>query len=208
MGFSAFTSAQSQSLDQSQSPVQNQAIANKLSDAQQQHVLDLIERVTPGYSSQFVLEYMPATQDGEDQYEITSKDGKVLLRGNNPIALSSAYYWYLKYNCRVQLSWFGDQLNLPDKLPLPDKVESRTIQGKHRVNFNYCTLSYSAPWWTWERWEREIDMMAMNDINMPLQAIGLDAVWYETLTEMGFSDEEAQELFKKYSLLNNEYLTK
>ena len=27
-------------------------------------------------------------------------------------------------------------------------------------------------WWGWERWEREIDWMAMNAINIPLAFVG------------------------------------
>lgn len=154
---------------------------------------DLIARVTPGYEKQYVLEVIPAdAQSGEDVFEVDARKGKVVLRGNNPVALASAFHWYLKYTCKAQLSWFGDQLNLPERLPLPAAKERRTIGGKYRAYFNYCTLSYTAPWWDWERWQREIDFMAMNGINMPLQPIGLDAVWYETLLRMGFTDLEAR----------------
>ena len=153
----------------------------------------LIGRVTPGYEKQYQLEVIPADpQSGEDVFEIDARKGKVVLRGNNPVALASAFHWYLKYTCQAQLSWFGDQLNLPERLPLPAAKERRTINGKYRAYFNYCTLSYTAPWWDWERWQREIDFMAMNGINMPLQPIGLDAVWYETLLRMGFTDLEAR----------------
>ena len=57
---------------------------------------------------------------------------------------------------------------------------------------NYCTVSYSAAWWDWERWQRELDYMAMNSINMPLSVIGLEAVWYNTLLKHHFTDEEAR----------------
>ena len=46
---------------------------------------------------------------------------------------------------------------------------------------NYCTVSYTAAWWNWERWQQELDYMAMNAINMPLFSVGLDGVWYNTL---------------------------
>ncbi len=154
-------------------------------------IYDLIERITPGYSSQYQIEYIDSTKDGEDCFEIDYLDKKVILRGNNHVSLATAFNWYLKYSCKAQLSWFGDQLYLPSILPQPKK-ERRTINGKYRVNFNYCTISYTAPWWDWERWQREIDFMAMNSINMPLQTIGLDAVWYETLLDMGFTDKEAR----------------
>ena len=57
---------------------------------------------------------------------------------------------------------------------------------------NYCTVSYTAAYWDWERWQREIDFMAMNSINMPLATVGLEAVWYNTLLKHRFTDEEAR----------------
>lgn len=167
-------------------------LANMAVYAQTQSSYDLIERITPGYSDQFTIEINPEYNGGEDYFEIGSKDGKVLLKGNNPVSVATAFNWYLKYYCKCQISWFGDQLNLPKKLVRPTAIERKTINGKYRVNFNYCTISYTAPWWDWKRWEREIDFMAMNSINTPLQTIGLDAVWYHTLLDMGFTDNEAR----------------
>ena len=46
-------------------------------------------------------------------------------------------------------------------------------------------------WWDFDRWEKEIDFMAMNGINMPLAVIGSEAVLYETLLEFGFTKQEA-----------------
>lgn len=153
---------------------------------------DLIERVTPGYGKQFLLELIPPSETGEDVYELDSQDGKVVLRGNNTIALATAYNQYLKSYCKAHVSWFGNQLDLPEQLPLPDKMVRNTINGKYRAYMNYCTLSYSAAWWDWERWEKELDYMAMNSINMPLSTVGLDAVWYNTLLKFKFTDEEAR----------------
>ena len=62
---------------------------------------------------------------------------------------------------------------------------------------NYCTVSYTAAYWDWERWQREIDFMAMNSINMPLATVGLEAVWYNTLLKHRFTDEEARRFFSR-----------
>ena len=105
---------------------------------------------------------------------ITSDNGKVVLRGNNTISLATAFNQYLKYTCNAHVSWFGNQLDLPKQLPMPAPVKN-TINGKYRVYMNYCTVSYSAAWWDWERWQRELDFMAMNSINMPLSVVGLEA---------------------------------
>lgn len=156
-------------------------------------VYALIERVTPGYGEQICLQLIEA-ENGKDVYEITSENGKVLLKGNNAIALSTAFNQYLKYTCNAHLSWFGNQLNLPEKLPLPAMSVRNTINGTYRVYMNYCTVSYTSAYWDWERWQREIDYMAMNSINMPLMSVGLEAVWYNVLRKYQFTDEEARKV--------------
>ena len=37
---------------------------------------------------------------------------------------------------------------------------------------NVCTPSYTQVWWTWTRWSRELDWMALNGINMALAFTG------------------------------------
>ena len=154
-------------------------------------IYELIERVTPGYSSQYRLEII-APDNGVDVYEVDGNGKEIILRGNTPVALATAFNWYLKYTCQAHVSWFGNQLNLPEKLPQPRERERRVINGRYRVYMNYCTVSYTAAWWDWERWQKELDFMAMNSVNMPLFTIGLDAVWYNTLLHFNFSDREAR----------------
>lgn len=160
-------------------------------DPQIQAAYDLIERVTPGYKSQFKLELIEPV-DGQDVYQIAAEGGKIVLKGNNTVSLATAYNQYLKYTCNAHVSWFGNQLNLPQTLPLPAKEIKNTINGKYRVYMNYCTVSYTASWWNWDRWQKELDYMAMNSINMPLSVVGLEAVWYNTLLKYNFTDEEAR----------------
>ena len=152
---------------------------------------ELIERVLPGYSNQFTLEVI-TSKNNQDTFEIEEVDGSIVLRGNNQVAIASALNWYLKYTCNAHMSWCGEQMNLPSKLPFPKEKVNKEIEGKHRVLFNYCTLNYSASWWNWERWQKEIDFMAMNGINMPLSVVGLEGVWYNSLLRVGFTDEEAR----------------
>ena len=57
--------------------------------------------------------------------------------------------------------------------------------------YNYCTFGYFIAFWDWERWEKEIDFFALNEINMPLAIVGIETVWYDTLKTVGFSSEDA-----------------
>ena len=64
---------------------------------------------------------------------------------------------------------------------------------KNRYYLNYCTYSYSLAFWDWERWENEIDWMAMHGINMPLSITGMEVVWYNLLKRIGYTTEEVNE---------------
>jgi len=56
----------------------------------------------------------------------------------------------------------------------------------HRFRYyqNVCTVSYSFVWWNWTRWEREIDWMAMNGINLPLAFTAQEAIWQKVSYEI------------------------
>ena len=121
----------------------------------------LIKRVMPEYANRFAIEIIPRDR-GRDVFEIESREGKITLRGNNPVAVASAFNWYLKHYANCHYSWCGDQLHLPDPLPVVRRKVRIVNPSQYRVFFNYCTLSYSATWWDWKRWEREIAFMALN----------------------------------------------
>ena len=151
----------------------------------------LIRRVLPTHSGDFVTEIIAPTSDSSapDVFELDSRAGKIVLRGNTPASIASALNWYLKYTCHCQISWCGSNLTLSDPLPMPKKtrIESPFV---HRVYFNYCTFSYSMPFWNWDRWQQEIDWMALHGINMPLAITGQEAVWQNTLRQYRMSDDE------------------
>lgn len=127
----------------------------------------------------------------QDSYCITAENGTLYVKANNYISAFMGIYDYLKKYCGVQLSWCGNRTVNITELTMFDGVFRREIEQKFRVYMNYCTLDYSMCWWDFSRWEKEIDFMAMNGINMPLAVIGSEAVLYETLLEYGFSEREA-----------------
>lgn len=58
---------------------------------------------------------------------------------------------------------------------------------------SYEALGYSCAFWQWEDWEREIDFMAMNGVNLPLSVVGSEAVWYYTMRSLTYSETGALE---------------
>ena len=45
------------------------------------------------------------------------------------------------------------------------------------------------------RWEREIDWMALNGINLPLAFTGQEAIWQRVYNKLGFTDKDLDEHF-------------
>uniref|UniRef100_A0A3B5A2Z6 Alpha-N-acetylglucosaminidase n=2 Tax=Stegastes partitus TaxID=144197 RepID=A0A3B5A2Z6_9TELE len=67
--------------------------------------------------------------------------------------------------------------------------------SRFRYYQNVCTSSYSFAWWDWPRWEREIDWMALNGINLPLAFTGQEALWQEVYRALGLNQSEIEEFF-------------
>ena len=95
--------------------------------------------------------------------------------------------------CGVQLSWDHRQLSLPLVLPLVNTtIRARDL---HRYYANTCTFGYSFVWWTWREWERHIDWMALNGINLPLAHTGQEEIWRRVWVELGLTEEEVADHF-------------
>ena len=149
---------------------------------------DFIKRNLPQFIDNFDV---IITNEKEEKYKVTAKDAVVTVEASNYICACNGIYEYLKEYCNVQYSWCGTFSFDLKELKMFDGVFEKNIDQHFRVYLNYCTLDYSMCWWDFARWEKEIDFMAMNGINMPLTPIGSEAVWYETLQEFNFTKEEA-----------------
>lgn len=130
---------------------------------------------------------------GKDVFVVTTKNGKPCIKGNNRLAVTTGINWYLNHTAHINLAWNRLTANLVSAtLPLPGGEERHVCSVDYRYYLNYCTFSYSMSTWTWERWQQEIDWMALHGINMPLQIVGLDVVWKKLLTKhLGYSAADA-----------------
>lgn len=149
----------------------------------------VVRRLLPEAADRFVLESMEK-EGGRDAFEIESRDGKIVVRGTSGVAIASGVNWYLKYRCNCHVSFCGDQLRLPERLPAVEEKVRVESPFEYRYCFNFCAFSYTLAWWDWAQWERMIDWMALHGINMPLSVTGQEAVWQKVYRDLGLSDEE------------------
>jgi len=154
-----------------------------------QAIIDLIERILPGRSHEFVIKYTDR-QNGKDCYSFESSGHKIVLSGNNNNSIAVALNVYLRAYCHTSLSWNEEHPAAPNVLPLVGEARTGISPYQYRYYLNYCTFSYSMAFWDWKRWEKEIDWMALHGINLPLAIVGQEAVWQNTLRQYHYTDSE------------------
>ena len=161
----------------------------------------------PGTAEKFTFILEPLQESQAETFVIGREDGRVLIKGNSLSALTTGLGWFLNHHLKVNISWNSLNEGKPGQ-PYADLsgmkqmealAETRVSDARYRYYLNYCTFGYSMTTWTWDRWQREIDWMALHGINMPLQIVGLEEVWrkFLTLEENGmrkynYTDEEAK----------------
>lgn len=149
----------------------------------------LIKRVTNDtYSKKIELEISP--DDGFDFYEIFDKDGKVCIRSSTGVGFASGFNAYLKECCGYSVGILTTGGTLPEVPPTVGKPIQRKSKFLYRYFFNYCTLSYTYAFDTWEEWEKTLDYLVLSGYNLILNPIGNETVWRNTLLRMGYTEKE------------------
>ncbi|TYJ22966.1 hypothetical protein E1A91_A08G159700v1 [Gossypium mustelinum] len=138
-----------------------------------------------------------------ENYDGPTENGpEILIKGTTAVEIASGLHWYIKYFCGAHVSWDktgGVQLASvpkPGSLPL---VKDSGVLIQRPVPWNYyqnvVTSSYSYVWWDWERWEKEIDWMALQGINLPLAFSGQEAIWQKVFMGFNISMEDLNDFF-------------
>nr|XP_023918289.1 alpha-N-acetylglucosaminidase-like [Quercus suber] len=136
-------------------------------------------------------------------YNSSSKNGpEIMIKGTTAVEIASGLYWYLKYWCGAHVSWDktgGVQIASipkPGSMPL---VKDDGVMIQRPVPWNYyqnvVTSSYSYVWWDWERWEKEIDWMALHGVNLPLAFVGQEAIWQKVFMDFNISKDDLNDFF-------------
>lgn len=126
--------------------------------------------------------------EAPDRYELAVAGGRIRVEAGSPVAAVRAVYAHLNAQGHAAVSWEGDRVVLPARLP--DRApKAGAAAFTHRLYLNTCTFGYTTPFWGWREWEREIDRMAANGIDMPLALEGQEAVWQALWREHGVSDD-------------------
>ena len=149
-------------------------------------------RLGAAYQEWFEL-VLADSDDGYDYFELSTVGGKVRVKGNNGVSLATGINHYLKYYCNVSISQVGDQVTMPETAPVIEGTVHQETKAKVRYSYNYCTLSYSMAFWGEEEWRNELDWLALNGVNVVLDATAQEEVWRRFLGKLGYTHQEAKD---------------
>lgn len=150
-------------------------------------VADLLGRLCPEHAGRIDLEL--CEPDGVRQvFEYEADGGRLRVRGSDPVALASGFYHYAKSHAGAQFTWDDRSLDLPHDLPRAERTR-RLTELTTRYYLNFVTFGYTAAFWDWARWEREIDWMALHGVNLPLMTLGHEAVLTRAFSSLGVDQQ-------------------
>lgn len=153
-------------------------------------VYALIERVAnKDYADSIILSL--SEDDGFDSYEIDTEGDKIRIKASSVSGLTAGFNAYLKEVCGYSVGALSVSGTLPQKPPLPEVKISRKSKFLYRYFYNYCTFSYTYAFDDWSDWEKTLDYIALSGYNLVLNPVGLEAIWRETLLEIGYTKGEA-----------------
>ncbi len=152
----------------------------------------------------FVIE---ETNNG-DRYTLSEANGKICITANCGVSAAMGLNHYLKYFCNVQVTQQTTQVKMPSKMPRIPEIISCRSPYEVRYAYNYCTLSYTMPFFGYEQWQRELDFLLLSGVNLILDLTATEALWVSYLQKLGYNADQAKDYvcgycYKAWWLMGN-----
>ncbi|MDR6984630.1 alpha-N-acetylglucosaminidase [Rheinheimera pacifica] len=167
-------------------------VAEQQNSAAAEPVRQLFERVA-GQAVPHV-HFSLVNDEQPDWYQVEAHSGQLYVSGNALTALSYGTYEYLRQIGAMSVSWEGSRVQLPQQFA-DYPAERVTALFQQRAYLNVCAYGYTTPWWSWDRWQQELDWMALHGVNNPVAMEGQEYIWQQLWREFGVSDQELAAYF-------------
>ncbi|MBB6504312.1 alpha-N-acetylglucosaminidase [Sphingomonas endophytica] len=128
------------------------------------------------------------------RYRVQTARDRVTVTASSPVAAVRGVTAALGKQGRFHASWEGNRVGTLTGLTTQDSGWVTSPFG-FRAYLNTCTYGYTTPWWNWARWEREIDLMAVHGVDMPLAMEGQEFIWRALWREQGLHEAQLGQLF-------------
>lgn len=132
------------------------------------------------------------TGDAEEAFTLSDNGGKVHIAANSGVNCACGLGYYLKNYCSVHVSQVGCNTKMPETLPKIGKPLRVTTPYRTRYSYNYCALSYTMAFWGADEWQKELDLLALQGVNVILDITALEEVWRRFLCKLGYTNDEAR----------------
>lgn len=156
------------------------------------HAEALVKRITPKFAPRIKFHIDPAAITPTIKAitpHISGSGSNICITADCERECIRAYGYYLRNVAHVHFSWNGDNANQAHVV-VPDSALTVPKALPFNYAYNYCTLSYTGAHWDKQRWERELDLLALNGFRYVLVTSGLEKVWHNFLTELGYPQEK------------------
>jgi alpha-N-acetylglucosaminidase len=155
----------------------------------------VIVREMPHLAPQIHLSLVPGPYAGKpDGFRISGNRGDIHVQAATVSTLLFGVNWYLKYVVLMDVSTNGSQLgHAGDVLPAVNPTIIRPALYSFRYALNENTDGYTTPYWDFDRWQHEIDILALSGFNAILIQRGNDLAVYQAFRDVGYSDSEIRQ---------------
>ncbi|MGI6341461.1 MAG: alpha-N-acetylglucosaminidase TIM-barrel domain-containing protein [Bacteroidales bacterium] len=153
----------------------------------------IMMRILGNDSKNIFFQVIPK-KDDKDVYQVKARNGLVNVKGSSVIAMAHGAYRYLQDACNFQYSRYGKSCNLPK--PLPEYEIPLTVMNYKMFSYlDFNSFGNEVAYWTWRDWEKELDYMAINGINIAPAMLGQEIVWQKVYRKMGISGTQLDNFF-------------
>ena len=155
---------------------------------------DVIQRFAGAKANVELHADLPKTENDCGQFSYVVNGNRLVVHGSSATALCRGFYDFTKSQGTGICSWSGTGCEWPDEMP--DMLEKHVVSPfAHHYYFNVVTYGYTMPYWDWNRWEQEIDWMALHGVDMPLALVANEAISARVWKQIGMTDDEINAYF-------------
>lgn len=156
---------------------------------QERAAMDVIERQLANSGQK--LDVRVTVEGGGLAYSYRVHNGRLAIKASSGVAACRAFYDYMRSLEAGICTWSDSHFEVPERLADTEAVCASPFE--HFTYMNVVTFGYSCPFWDEDRWDREIEWMALHGIDMPLVLIGAEQVYREVFYDLGLSKEDVDE---------------
>lgn len=128
--------------------------------------------------------------NGKDRFSYNLSGTTLEVHASSPVAACRGFYDFVTSNKAGICSWSGNRFQMPQNINVCSRQQ--TSPYRDHQYYNVVTYGYTTPYWDEERWDREIDWMALHGVDMPLMLVAAEAIYRRVFTQAPFNLTEAQ----------------